>query len=294
MAYVDDSGGTFIGNIGFGGVTPGWVLHAEKSVADKLAFFHNTSTSGYGVKFQNGTDANYAIKVESASNVDNVQIFGTGMAQFGGNPTVLGAWQTYRPTTPYVISSAPEGTATTDAGFVLASNTGNDVYFWNIINAAGNDRGFRLQYNSRPEQGPPNGTYGDPAYCQNFLAFEQDGIVSISYARPLTSTAGSYDSLSGKSLCIAGGGYTTDVGPNAATGEFTDLYSGKKGRGLRIGVTQEGSTAANNGRFAIQISGKTANTDNPISVWVGGALKQVTVGATDSGGSGFRLLRVPN
>lgn len=34
--------------------------------------------------------------------------------------------------------------------------------------------------------------------------------------------------------------------------------------------------------------------DNPLSVRVGGSLKQVTQGAADSGGTGFRVLRVPN
>ena len=67
MAYVDDSGGTFIGNIGFGGVTPGFAIHCEKSVADKLAFFKNTSASGYGVRFQNGSDNHYTIKVTNAA-----------------------------------------------------------------------------------------------------------------------------------------------------------------------------------------------------------------------------------
>lgn len=85
MAYVDSSGGTFTGNIGFGGVTPGFVIHAEKAVAgEKLAFFYNTSASGYGVRFQNGTDANYAIKVTKAdASMDTIQLYGDGLAKFG-------------------------------------------------------------------------------------------------------------------------------------------------------------------------------------------------------------------
>ena len=86
MAYVDSSGGTFTGNIGFGGVTPpGFVIHAEKAVSgDKLAYFYNTSSTGYGVRFQNGTDANYAIKVTKADGtMDTVQIFGDVHTKFG-------------------------------------------------------------------------------------------------------------------------------------------------------------------------------------------------------------------
>ena len=33
---------------------------------------------------------------------------------------------------------------------------------------------------------------------------------------------------------------------------------------------------------------------NPIYLWADGALKNVTVGASNSGGAGFKLLRVPN
>src|SRR5690348_8490665 len=85
MAYVDSSGGTFTGNIGFGGVTPGFVVHVEKAVSgDKLAFFNNTSSSGYGVRFQNGTDSNYAIKVTKADgSIDTVQIYGDGVVKIG-------------------------------------------------------------------------------------------------------------------------------------------------------------------------------------------------------------------
>jgi hypothetical protein len=34
--------------------------------------------------------------------------------------------------------------------------------------------------------------------------------------------------------------------------------------------------------------------NNPIYLWTDGALKNVTVGAADSGGTGFKVLRVPN
>ncbi|MBT8200511.1 MAG: hypothetical protein KJO36_08330, partial [Acidimicrobiia bacterium] len=42
-------------------------------------------------------------------------------------------------------------------------------------------------------------------------------------------------------------------------------------------------------KFFVDYSGS-----NPISLYVDGALEQVTAGATDSGGSGYRVLRVPN
>jgi len=90
MAYVDDSGGTFIGSIGFGGVTPGFALHVQKSVADKLAYFYNQSSSGFGVRFQNGIDTNYTIKVTNAAGTkDTILAFGDGLLQVGDEPSVV-------------------------------------------------------------------------------------------------------------------------------------------------------------------------------------------------------------
>jgi len=56
------------------------------------------------------------------------------------------------------------------------------------------------------------------------------------------------------------------------------------------------SVSRYNGSTAVQYLNISPNADptNPIWLFINGALQQVTVGAPDTGGTGYRLLRVPN
>lgn len=71
-----------------------------------------------------------------------------------------------------------------------------------------------------------------------------------------------------------------------ATTEGYNTTSGNGPNGLSVKSQNSGVVQSN---FVV-----TSNADNPINVRVGGSLKQVTQGAADSGGAGFRLLRVAN
>jgi hypothetical protein len=51
---------------------------------------------------------------------------------------------------------------------------------------------------------------------------------------------------------------------------------------------------ADDGSFGGVMMSITRTGTDPIHIHVGGQLRQVTAGAPDSGGTGFRLLRVPN
>lgn len=81
---------------------------------------------------------------------------------------------------------------------------------------------------------------------------------------------------------------TSGAAANAlvATTEGYDTLSGNGPNGLSVRSQNSGVVQSN---FVV-----TSNATNPVNVRVGGSLKQVTQGAADSGGTGFRLLRVAN
>lgn len=280
MAYVDDTGGTFIGDIGFGGVTPTTVIHAEHNRADKLVFFKNTSSSGAGLRIQNGTDSNYGLKISSAAGTDTIQLFGSGLVQIGANATVLSAVQAWR---PYTVISAPSGNDIKDTGLVFAANLGSDALAYSMIQISGNDRGFRILYNAGPGTSGTGPAAYDSTLAQMSIFFEQDGVISLNYARPSSLSASTWDNLSGKSLCFG------NADANGRVAKYARIHGGQLGRGLDLGVAD---TSTNVCATKIRMEGDGAS--NPVSIYVAGALQNVTAGANDSGGSGYRLLRVPN
>jgi len=71
-----------------------------------------------------------------------------------------------------------------------------------------------------------------------------------------------------------------------ATTEGYNTTAGNGPNGLSVKSRNSGVVQSN---FVV-----TSNANNPVNVRVGGSLKQVTQGAADSGGTGFRLLRVAN
>lgn len=247
MAYVDDSGGTFIGNIGFGGVTPGFVIHAEKSVADKLAFFKNTNSAGYGVRFQTGTDLNYAIKVTNAAGTrDTVQIFGDGIIQVMPEPTFIGALAggLRRDQGMRLYSGKNSDGYNEDCTIFMASNLGGanpDLggsahcgYF-----RQGADGGMRMEMNiyTRADTGA-TGSY-ETTRSQATWGFDSRGALSYLYKQPLSLGSSQWSSQAAQTLIINGAG-----GPGAGGAEiqYVDIFLMQAGRELGFGTCAAGQT----------------------------------------------------
>jgi hypothetical protein len=213
MAYVDDSGGTFIGNIGFGGVTPGFVIHAEKSVADKLAFFKNTNSSGYGVRFQNGTDLNYAIKVTNAAGtIDTMQFFGDGIIQVMPEPSIVTnlSGGLRRDQGLRIYSGRNEDGYNEDATLFLVSNLGGASTQWSGhahmgYIRMGADGGMHMETNVYTNTSGAGAPYesGRPA---GQLGFDSASTFSYRYNQPSALGVGAYSATPSQTFVISGAG----------------------------------------------------------------------------------------
>jgi len=238
MAYVDDSGGTFNGFIGFGGVTPSYIMHVQHDAENsKLAFFRNTATNGYGVKIQNGIDTNYGLKIASAADDDAIQLYGDGRVTLHGSNEMV------------AFVNTPEST------FVNA-----------MIHANSADRGWRFNYNY-VEPYVDGDSFGEDSLFQISFGVEQDGAFYLNYDRPHTDSAGTYDT-SGKAFAIHPGGFDN----TGQTAQFADLLSRRANRGVRFGACAVVDTPT----WMIQLDPAT-DASNPVSVYVGGSLRKVVV-----------------
>lgn len=99
-------------------------------------------------------------------------------------------------------------------------------------------------------------------------------------------------------------GFTHKIATKNSTGVIKDLIKTTTGDNIIIGGDM-GGTGATNIRAAgnfVALQDKTGankllvdtDANNSIQIFVNGVLTRVTVGAVDSGGAGFRLLRVAN
>lgn len=234
MAYVDSSGGTFTGNIGFGGVTPGFVVHVEKSVAnDKLAYFNNTSNSGYGVRFQNGIDTNYAIKVTNAAGTqDTLQAFGDGVLQLGSEPSLVGSLSggLRRDTGLRIFSTASD-----DANLFVVSNVAGSNSQWSASAHVGyfslsSDGGLRSIMNQYIKTNGTIGTY-ETSRPSAQLGLDSAGNFSYRYNQPASMGTGSYSGTGSQTFVINGpGADSADYSESAVV----DLMTMQGGRYMRF------------------------------------------------------------
>jgi hypothetical protein len=237
MAYVDSSGGTFTGNIGFGGVTPGFVVHVEKSVAgDKLAYFNNTSNSGYGVRFQNGIDTNYAIKVTNAAGTkDTLQAYGDGIVEIGELPSVVtGLSGGLRRDNGLRIYSSSTGND--DASLFLVSNVGGASGQWSSSAHMGyiaqsSDGGIRMLLNRYIQSNSTLSAY-ESDRPQADLGLDSAGNFSYHYIQPSGLGTGAYSGTGSQTFVIYGGGFGQS--PDGAEGIPVDLMTMQGGRYMRF------------------------------------------------------------
>lgn len=236
MAYVDSSGGTFTGNIGFGGVTPGFVVHVEKSVPnDKLAYFYNTSTSGYGVRFQNGIDTNYAIKVTNAAGTkDTLQAFGDGILQIGDLPSVVtnltGGLRRDNGLRIFSYASGQD-----DASLFLVSNVGGSSTQWNSSAHMGyvaqsSDGGIRILQNQYIKSDGTLAAY-EADRPSAHLGMDSAGNFSYHFIQPSSQGTGPYSGTGSQTFVIYGGGQDT---ANYGEGIPVDLMTMQGGRYMRF------------------------------------------------------------
>lgn len=117
------------------------------------------------------------------------------------------------------------------------------------------------------------------------------GNVSITANTPTTGTGGTVTIQSGSSSLGDGGAITIQAG-NADVTNNGGQVTIKGGSGLNPGTVLLQSGVAQCAQFDA-----TASANNiRMSVWdvTAAALRRVTIGAADSGGAGFRVLRIPN
>lgn len=236
MAYVDSSGGTFTGNIGFGGVTPGFVVHVEKSEPDaKLAYFYNTSSDGYGVRFQNGTDLRYAIKVTNAAGLkDTLQAFGDGVLQLGDEPSsVTNVTGGLRRDVGLRIFSGASGTD--DALLFLVSNVNGSSSQWDssahmgyiAASADGGTRILQNQYSS-----PTLGLVSyEPDRPIAHLGLDSAGNFSYHHIQPSSQGTGAYSGTGSQTFVISGLGFDAN---NYAENIAVDIMTMQGGRYMRF------------------------------------------------------------
>lgn len=230
------------------------------------------------------SDTTESLQILAADGTNAFEFYGNRVLHIGPESSLTTAVKAWGRT---IISlEAPTAGGGGDSGMIMTSGTNKITC---TFHTRGNDAGFSFGYNYRPEQGAPNGTYGDPNLPQVFWMIETDGAFSIIYSKPINTNAGSYDSLGGKPLAIYAGGFEQGVGGYSARGPYVSYCCMQVGRGLDFGVSD---TSVADPVFKLRIDGD--GSSNPISMWLNGALKNVTVGAADSGGSGYRMMRVLN
>ena len=303
MAYVDDSGGRFIGDIGFGGVTPGFTIHCEKSVADaKLAFFYNTSSSGYGVRFQNGTDLNYAIKVTNAAGTwDTFQILGSGKTIIGKqltststeNPVSVQDWITNFGSQALLHVSGQDATISMFAN-VEGGNTQvpSGKVRWGYMGLS-SDNGVRMGQNLAYFPSGTSPKLYDPTMPRGNFGFDHDG--TLSYSWDPAAVAGSgydyraglgdrsnspYVPQTGQSIVIYGQGRNQTPGDTEYGN--VDICTMRAGQTLRFGT----SNALNTPYYAMQITAHISGGPGNVNIF-----RMAVLGGT-SGIPNMRLLSV--
>jgi hypothetical protein len=222
MAYVDDSGGTFIGDIGFGGVTPSFPLHVEKSIAGSLiAKFRNPSVTGHGVQFHNGQDLHDSWKVtNSAGTKDTMQAFGDGILQIGEIPSVVsGITGGLRRDNGARICATPD--VGDDATLFFAANiSGSNGQFGGNARLgyvrAGADGGMRMECNVYTKSDGTTTIY-DTGRGSSATGLDGNGSWAFGGTWPgITATAG-------QNLVIDAGGQLPYINKAAGSG-YTDNF----------------------------------------------------------------------
>jgi hypothetical protein len=256
-------------------------LIVEGSVADKIAYFHNTdAVGGYGVRIQNdGPNANYALKISDQSNNGFLQVYNNRLIQFGPEASTL---ETALKTLSQ-HSLSIEG----DATYIQAALylTSGDHKLTSMLYMTGGDRGMRLSWNYRePYQSGGTQMHSDPNYPVIQTQWETDGALGLEYTRKFTTAAGTYDSLPGKSWKLFGAGNPVNTDPNNGQKEkYVLMTVGEPGRGFDLGIETAGDGTGYGTRIRIDDS---TNAD-PIYLYVNGALRQVK---SFNDGSGHNVL----
>jgi hypothetical protein len=257
-------------------------LIVEGSVADKIGYFHNTNAgAGFGVRFQNdGPLTNYTIKASDPAGAGFFQIYAKRVVQFGPEASTLEAAILTLGNGHYL---SIEGDATyMQAGIYLTSG---DHLLTSMLYMTGGDRGMRLSWNYRePYQSGGTQMHSDPNYPVIQTQWETDGAFGLEYTRKFTTSAGTYDSLPGKSWKLFGAGNPAVTDPNnGQKDKYILMACGEPGRGFDLGIETAGDGTGYGTRIRIDDS---TNAD-PIYLWVNGALRQVK---SFNDGAGHKVL----
>jgi hypothetical protein len=282
-----NDGGVFGGDSGFTYVkathalTLTGPLTVEGSVANKMGFFHNTDTvNGSGVRVQNdGPLTNYTYKASDPAGSGFHMIYAKRLVQFGPEGSTLAVALLTQNATYLSI----EGDATyVNAGVVLTSG---DHKLTSMLYMTGGDRGMRLSWNYRePYQSGGTQMHSDPGFPVIQTQWETDGAFGLEYTRPFSTSAGTYDSLPGKSWKLYGAGNPANTGPNNGQKEkYVLMTVGEPGRGFDFGIETAGTGSGYGTRIRIDDSASS----NPIYLYVAGALRQVL---SFNDGSGHNVL----
>lgn len=256
-----------------GGLTIPVIVEAVVN-ADRIAYIHNQSATGFGMRIQNdGPVANYALKVSDASGAGVFHSYGRPVVHLGPEGSsqitaILGGTAT----NSFVSIEGMNGTDN-QAGIIMKAGSFGIV---SMLYQTGGDGGMRLAWNYK-EPYDVNGSFGNPAYPQIQTSWETDGALGVEYTRPLAITAGSYDSLPGKSWKLYPAG-NPGVTVSGRKDKYIFMSVCEPGRGFDFGVETAGTGSGYGTRLRIDDS----TNANPIYLWVSGALKQVTID-----GSGF-------
>lgn len=119
----------------------------------------------------------------------------------------------------------------------------------------------------------------------NIIASKEDGSALYQLSRVDSSTASA--AVIGDILFTQANTSTAETAYSRIRAQSDTTTAGAERATMNFFVIANGSELT-----SLRISG--GSSDNPINIQVNGVLKNITQGATDTGGAGFRVLRVPN
>ena len=244
----------------------------------KQVQFNSASSFGgaAGFEYQSGASPNVLVVSQSAA---YVPLCVKGAASQSGN---LQEWQNSSGTVVMSVSSDGRWTS----GVWAIGTAGNAGALYSASSTS------KINFYDGSLIVSSNATFDGLLACFNdcLITVATGKALYIGNGRTSVSPfAGNFYGTGGSGTNIAGGKLTLAAGKS--TGNATPAVVA-----LAAGTAGSSGTTLQTLRDGLQIDGNTTSDETPMLLLdiTAGTLKRVSIGASDSGGTGFKLLRVPN